>query len=57
MKILIKGARVVDPLHGIDTVQDVLVNGNRVVQVGMNLTADNAEVIMAEGKVDRKSVV
>lgn len=51
MKILIKGARVIDPLHGVDTVQDVLVNGNRISRVGTNLTADNAKVIMAEGKL------
>ncbi|KAF0196601.1 MAG: dihydroorotase [Bacillota bacterium] len=50
MKILIKGARVIDPLNTIDAVQDVLVNGNLIVRVGDELTADNAEVIMAHGK-------
>lgn len=51
MNILIKGAHVIDPLHGLDSVLDVLVNGNRIVQVGADLTADNAEVIMAYGKL------
>ena len=51
MKTLIKGARVIDPLHGIDTVEDVLINGNRIIQVGVNLIADDAEVIMAHGKL------
>ena len=51
MKTLIKGARVIDPLHGIDTVQDVMVEGGRIAQVGADLAAENAAVVMAHGMV------
>jgi dihydroorotase len=45
MKRLLKGARVVDPAGGHDGMLDVLVDGDRVAQVGHRLPADGAEVI------------
>ncbi len=49
--ILIKNGRVVDPVTKTDAVLDVLLDGNRIEEVGENLTADGAEVIDADGLV------
>ena len=44
--LLIKGAHVVDPQVGLDTVTDVLVEGARIARVGANIKApEGAEVI------------
>src|SRR5215216_363173 len=45
MKTLLKGGRVVDPANGMDGVHDVLIDGDRIVQVGRDLPADGATVI------------
>jgi len=45
MKRLLKGGRVVDPANGIDGVRDVLIDGDRIARVGVNLPADGASVI------------
>src|SRR3954469_9078440 len=45
MKRLLKGGRVVDPANAIDGVRDVLIDGDRIVRVGINLPADGATVI------------
>ena len=45
MKKLLKGGRVVDPANGIDGQFDVLIDGDRVAQVGRDLPADGAQVV------------
>jgi dihydroorotase len=48
MKRLLKGARVVDPAGGIDGQFDVLIDGDRIAQVGRDLAdalADGGEVL------------
>src|SRR5580700_7866895 len=45
MKFLLKNGRVVDPVAGRDGHFDVLVDDGRVVRVGKDLPADDAEVI------------
>jgi dihydroorotase len=52
MKLLIKGARLLDPANGVDRIADLLVNGETVEAVATNLIADeNTEVIEAFGKL------
>ena len=45
MKRLLKGGRVVDPINGRDGIFDLLIDGDRIAEVGTNLKADGAEVI------------
>ena len=49
MKLLIKGGRIIDPKNGRDEVGDLLVERDKIAQVGKNLSANGAEVIKAEG--------
>ena len=50
MKRLLKGGRVVDPANGRDGVFDVLIDGDRIADVGTNLKADGAEVVDRAGR-------
>ncbi|MBQ9057650.1 MAG: dihydroorotase [Atopobiaceae bacterium] len=50
MSYLIKGAHCVDPQVSLDEVCDVLIDGTRIVEVGKDLSADDATVIEAEGR-------
>jgi dihydroorotase len=45
MKQLLKGGRVIDPVNGLDGIHDVLIDGDRIAQVGRDLAADGAAVI------------
>src|SRR6478735_9075918 len=45
MKKLLKGGRVVDPANGIDGICDVLIDGDRIAQVGRDLPVDDVTVI------------
>jgi len=45
MKRLLKGGRVVDPANGIDAVQDVLIEGDRIAAVGLDLPAGDATIV------------
>ncbi|MBS1817175.1 MAG: dihydroorotase [Acidobacteria bacterium] len=46
MKRLLKGARVVDPANGRDGLYDILIDGDRIAQVGANLQAgEGTEVV------------
>jgi dihydroorotase len=45
MKRLLKGGRVVDPANGIDGVRDILIDGERIARVGLNLPVDGATVV------------
>jgi len=47
MKRLLKGGHLVDPLQGIDGVRDVLLDGDRVAEVGHDLpAAEGVEVVV-----------
>ena len=45
MKLLLKGGRVVDPVHGRDGAFDVLIEGDRIARVAPQIDAPDAEVI------------
>ena len=45
MKRLLKGGRVIDPVNGIDGVHDVLIDGDRIAQVGRDLPVNGATVV------------
>jgi dihydroorotase len=49
--LLIKGGRLIDPASQTDATMDVLLDGDRIAQVGANLSASNAEVFDAAGLV------
>ena len=44
MRKLLKGGHVVDPVNGIDGICDVLIDGDRISQIGRGLPVDGAEV-------------
>lgn len=50
-KILIRGGHVVDPANRLDGTADVLIDGDRIVQVGPKLSAAGAEILKADGKL------
>ena len=50
--LLIRNGRVVDPVNGVDAVQDVLIEGGVIKRLGPKLPApERAEIIDATGKV------
>jgi dihydroorotase len=50
--ILIRGGRLIDPVQGIDKVQDILIANGTVASIGEDLPADNVEItIDATGKI------
>ena len=49
--LLIKNGRVMDPKSGLDQVCDVLVEGKKIVKIGENLKAADAQVLDASGLV------
>ena len=49
--LLLKGGRVIDPSRGTDGIADVYVVDGRIEAVGMNITAPDAELIDAVGRV------
>ena len=50
MALLLKGAHVVDPAAGLDGVLDVLIDGERIAEVGEGLAAEGADVLDLSGK-------
>jgi dihydroorotase len=50
-KRLFRGARVIDPRTGHDGVADVLVDGERIDEVGPGLSGDGAETLDCEGLI------
>src|SRR5208283_5477840 len=50
-RLLIRGARLLDPAGGLDTTGDLLVEGERIAAIGGDLSAASrdAETVMAEG--------
>ena len=49
--LLIKNGRVIDPKTKFDKIADILVEGTKIIQIGQNLEAKNAEIIDAAGLV------
>ena len=49
-RVLIRGGRVLDPSVDHDAVADVLIEEDRILEVGPELSAENAEVVEASGK-------
>ncbi len=49
--ILIKGGRVIDPKTKRDEIVDVLIKGNKIVQIDKNIKKGNAQLIDAKGKI------
>ena len=47
--MLIRGARVVDPVTGFDGVEDILIRGGVIAQTGQGLTGGGARIIDARG--------
>lgn len=51
MKLLIKGGRVINPETKWDQVTDVLIEDGKIKAIAADLTAEDAEVYPAEGKI------
>jgi dihydroorotase len=51
MKILLKGGRVLDPVHNIDDTLDLLIEDGKIANIGKNIEAGGAETIDARGKL------
>jgi dihydroorotase len=51
LDLVVRGARVVDPVEGIDSVCDVRVDGGTVAQLGMNLEPNGHRVVEGAGLV------
>ena len=51
MKLLLKNGRVIDPASGLDSVADVLVEGGRIVAVGVDLASEGTQTVDCSGKV------
>lgn len=51
MMILLKNGHVVDPAQNLNGKADILLEGDRIVAVGPELTAENAQVLDLTGKV------
>lgn len=49
--LLIKNGNVMDPKSGLDQVCDVLVEGKKILKIGQNLEASDAQVLDASGLV------
>ncbi len=49
MRLLLKGARVLDPTSGHDDVADIRILGEDVVEVGVDLDADGEQVVDCSG--------
>jgi len=45
MKRLLRSGRVIDPVNGIDGMVDVLIDGDRIAQVGRDLAVDGATIV------------
>jgi dihydroorotase len=50
-KLLLRGGRLVDPVNGIDAMQDVRIEDGRVAEVGARLAVRGAEVVDVAGLV------
>lgn len=51
MSFLIKAGRIIDPVTGLDTRADILVEGDRIKRIGQGLEAAGGAVIDASGRI------
>ena len=51
MKLIIKGARVIDPANKLDAVSDILIDSGKIKKLGPNISAPSAKTISAKGKI------
>ncbi|KYO64463.1 dihydroorotase [Thermovenabulum gondwanense] len=51
MKKLFKNARVIDPFQGIDDIFDLLIEGEKIAAIDVNLTISDADVEDLSGKI------
>ena len=49
--ILIKHGRIIDPKTQFDAVSDILIEDNKIIKIGENLSAEDATIIDATDKV------
>ncbi len=50
-KMLLRGGRVIDPANGVNKIADLLIENGKVAAIGENLSAEDAKVLDAAGKV------
>ncbi len=50
-KLLIKNGRVIDPANKIDDILDILIDKDKIVSVGKNISDSGSQVVDARGKV------
>ena len=50
-RLLIKGGHLIDPAQNLDEPADLLIENGKVVRVGRNLKAEQAEILDAKGKI------
>lgn len=56
-KLLIKGARIINPVQNMDTVGDILLQNGKIAAVGGKITCEAAQIIDAQGLVAAPGVV
>ncbi len=56
-KLLIKGARIINPVQGIDVIGDILLQDGKISAVGGNITCDSAQIVDAHGLVAAPGLV
>jgi Predicted amidohydrolase len=47
--VVVRGARVLDPVEGVDAVVDVRIDGGVIAQIGAQLDTNEHRVVEAEG--------
>ena len=57
MRLLLRGARVVDPAGGLDAPLDILTDNGKIARLGADLAADGAQVLDAAGLVAAPGLV
>ncbi|MCI9367351.1 MAG: dihydroorotase [Oscillospiraceae bacterium] len=57
LRLLIRGARVVDPAGGLDAPLDILTDNGKIARLGADLAADGAQVLDAIGLVAAPGLV
>lgn len=51
MKYLVKNIRAIDPAVGLDSVVDILIEDDRIAQIGPDINCDDAEVLDRTGSI------
>ena len=49
MQLLIRGGRVVDPAQGVDDRLDLLIQDGKILRLGRDLAAPDAQILNADG--------